>query len=497
MTPMYPQCNLRYVGKCTGSMDPHLRSIRMAPMATDDWWEDYLRDGDIRAHYFQPGTDVLFDPSQYHHGRLWKGDKIVVPTRRIRHVIHLCHDLMPSGHWGITRTCALIKRTYIIPRLKSHVRAYVSQCDLCKRYKADHQMLKGFLHYLELPEQKWQSLSMDWTHLPEITNNGIMYNEVLTVTDRATRMVHLLPTRDSSNALETAEQFIQEVVRLHGLPSSIVSDRDSVFTSSFWRALCFRLDIKRRLSTPFHPSTNGQAERTNQTMKQVLRILAASRLTTDWKALLALVEIQINHAPIGTTELSPFYLNYGFHPVFQLDVLAVSKPHPEESSLEVLPRFLARMRETWEQISVLFQQARQQAVVQTNRRRRDYEFYVGQEVLISQQRHRRLLRRKYTALSPRAIGPYRIKHKVNRNAYVLDIPIDVLGKASPVFHISDLIPYAPATAEVEGGLLPPSHRKLMTGKLRLLKQHSIRTLVYWMRPYPHPLHSWGIQSTSM
>ena len=70
-------------------------------------------------------------------------------------------------------------------------------------------MLKGFLHYLELPELKWQSLSMDWTHLSEIVDHGVMYNEVLTVTDRATRMVHLLPTRDTSNALETAEQFIQ------------------------------------------------------------------------------------------------------------------------------------------------------------------------------------------------------------------------------------------------------------------------------------------------
>ena len=144
-------------------------------------------------------------------------------------------------------------------------------------------------------------------------------------------MVHLIATSNTSTALDTATQLITHIVRLHGLPRSIVSDRDSVFTSQFWRALCQALAIKHRMSTPFHPQTNGQAERTNQTMKQVLRVLAATRATTIWVPLLPLVEIQINHAPIATTEFSHFYLYNGFHTVFQFEV-PTSERDPQATS---------------------------------------------------------------------------------------------------------------------------------------------------------------------
>ena len=230
---------------------------------------------------------------------------------------------------------------------------------MCQRYKTEHHLPRGYFESLEIPKQRWQSIYMDWLNLHRVSYQGQLYNEVLTVTDRATKMVHLIPTSNTSTALDTASQFITQIVRLHGLPRSIVSDRDSVFTSQFWRAICQALAIKHRMSSPFHPQTNGQAERTNQTMKQVLRTLAASRSTGNWVPLLSLVEKQINHAPIATTEFSPFYLNYGFHHIFQFDVPMTERdPLPAEQLHEHVPQFLKQMQVTWDFITALSEKTR-------------------------------------------------------------------------------------------------------------------------------------------
>ena len=178
-----------------------------------------------------------------------------------------------------------------MPRMKDRVCEYIRTCDVCQKNKADHHLPRGFLENLDIPEQRWQSLSMDWVSLPAVEWDGHVYDEVLTVTDRANKMVHLIPVMKTSTAKDTATEFYEQIVRYHGLPRSIVSDRDTAFTSRFWKALCHRFDIRQRMSSPFYPQTNGQAERTNQTMKQVLRTLAAERGTLDWRACLIAAEI--------------------------------------------------------------------------------------------------------------------------------------------------------------------------------------------------------------
>ena len=107
---------------------------------------------------------------------------------------------------------------------------------------------------------------MDWVSLPAVIANGGQYDEVLTVTDRATKMVHLIPTSSATDAVETATLFFEHVVRHHGLPSSIVLDGESIFTYDVWFHLCDQLQIKQCCTSLFHPQANGQAERTNQTI---------------------------------------------------------------------------------------------------------------------------------------------------------------------------------------------------------------------------------------
>ena len=260
-----------------------------------------------------------------------------------------------------------------MPNLKELVRNYVRSCDVCQKFKTDHHLPRGYIESLEIPEYRWQSLSMDWTSLPAITIEGTLFDEVLTVTDRATKMVHLIATNSHSTAIQTAQLFFEEIVRHHGLPRSIVADRDSIFTSLLWQALCDRFDIKMRLTSPFHPQANGQAERTNQTMKQALRTLQATRPNENWLHLLTLVEIAINNAPIATTEYSNFYLNYGFHPVFHFD-LPDRVTAQADRRIEPLNRFLLRMEADWEAIDKTFKSTKKQSSNTANRYRTDYEF---------------------------------------------------------------------------------------------------------------------------
>ena len=116
---------------------------------------------------------------------------------------------------------------------------------------------------------------MDWTNLSEVKDtSGKIFEQVLTITNSSFNHFLLVPCRDTDNARHTAELFLHEVTRYRGLLSSIVSDRDTKFTCQFWKALCQMMEVRYRLTSPFHPHTNGRAERTNQTMKQVLRTMA-------------------------------------------------------------------------------------------------------------------------------------------------------------------------------------------------------------------------------
>ena len=109
---------------------------------------------------------------------------------------------------------------------------------------------------------------MDWiVDLPRVTRGDRDYDAVLTVVDRATKMAHFIPTWKEASAVDTAEQFLHSIVKYHGLPRSIISDRDARFMSAFWEQLCSHLNISLRPSSAFHPQTNGQTERMNATIK--------------------------------------------------------------------------------------------------------------------------------------------------------------------------------------------------------------------------------------
>lgn len=187
----------------------------------------------------------------------------------------------------------------------------MAKCDTWQRNKARLGKPGGLVRPLPIPERPWGSVSMDFVlGLPQ-TRKG--YNYVVVFVDRLTKMVHVRPCKKEIDAEETADLFFDAVFRRHGMPDDVVSDRDSKFTGAFWSTLLKRLGTKQSLSTAFHPQTDGQTERMNRVLGDMLRNYCGQE-PKQWERFLGPAEFAINHLKNRSTGTSPFYLNYGFHP---------------------------------------------------------------------------------------------------------------------------------------------------------------------------------------
>ncbi|KAF1316450.1 reverse transcriptase, partial [Globisporangium splendens] len=252
-----------------------------------------------------------------HSGLLYytvdEGDpaRIVVPNDEgLRHrLLYEYHDGPSSGHLGREKTFLNLSRDYYWPHMYKWVRKYVRTCEVCQRVKPSGST-RAPLRSLAVPQDSWKSVSMDFIFgLPRDKHGR---NGILVFVDRFSKMVHLAPVSDKISAEMTAKVFVDVVFRLHGLPSEIVSDRDTRFTSRFWRTLLGILDTKLSMSTAAHPETDGQTERVNRVLEDVLRSYATS--FGEWSEFLPLAEFALNNSTHVSTGHTPFYVNYGLHP---------------------------------------------------------------------------------------------------------------------------------------------------------------------------------------
>ena len=240
---------------------------------------------------------------------LYKG-LIYVPETLRMDMLREHHDAPLAGHCGIARTLELITRNYWFPGINSFVKDYVNSCFLCQQAKIPRHLRHGELASLHVPTTPWKGLTCDLiTDLP--VSCGM--DSILVFVDRMTKMSHFIPCSKTLNAPEFAKLFVSHIVRLHGLPNTIISDRGSIFTSHFWSTLSSILGIDACKSTSFHPQTDGQTERMNQTLEAYLRIFC-NYDQDDWFDLLPLAEFAYNNATQESMKMSPFYANYGLHP---------------------------------------------------------------------------------------------------------------------------------------------------------------------------------------
>ena len=156
--------------------------------------------------------------------------------------------------------------------MKRSIARFTSRCLTCQRVKSDRQRASGLVNPLEIPEGKWEHITMDFVSgLPRTTKQ---HEAVWVIVDRLTKVARFIPIRMTYTLDRLAKLYVDEVIRLHGVPVSIVSDRDSRFTSKFWKSLQSAMGTKLSFSTAFHPQTDGQSERTIRTLEDLLRTCA-------------------------------------------------------------------------------------------------------------------------------------------------------------------------------------------------------------------------------
>ncbi|TYK22444.1 pol protein [Cucumis melo var. makuwa] len=355
-------------------------------------------------------------------GRLCVPEDSVVKTE----LLFEAHSSPFTMHLGSTKMYQDLRSVYWWRNVKREVADFVSRCLVCQQVKAPRQRPTGLLQPLSVPWWKWESVSMDFiTGLPK-TLKG--YTVLWVVVDRLTKSAHFVPGKSTYTASMT------KIVKLHGVLVSIISDRDTRFTSKFWKGLQLALGTRLDFSTVFHPKTDGQTERLNQTLEDMLRACVLE-FSGSWDSHLHLMEFAYNNSYQATNGMAPFEALYGKccrSPVCWGEVGEQRMLGPElvRTTNAAIQKIRARM---------LTAQCRQKSYADV--RRKDLEFEVGDMVFLKVAPMKGVLRFvKKGKLSPRFVGPFEILERIGPVAYRLALPPS-FSAVHDVFHVSMLRRY--------------------------------------------------------
>ncbi|CAA0831446.1 Uncharacterized mitochondrial protein AtMg00860, partial [Striga hermonthica] len=247
-----------------------------------------------------------------HEGLLLYHGRVVVPKAGSlrEEIIRHFHDSKFGGHSGVFRTWMRIASTFYWPGLRGDVRDYVRRCDECQRTKADARRPGGLLQPLPVPARIWEDITMDFIEGLPLSNG---FNGVMVVVDRLIKYAHFIPLTHPYTAKSIAKLFVEYVMKLHGVPRSIVSDRDRIFMSSFWSEFFKLQGTELSMSSAYHPQTDGQTEVTNRTLEQYLRCYV-HQFPKRWENYLPWAEYWYNTTYHSSTKATPFELVYGRKP---------------------------------------------------------------------------------------------------------------------------------------------------------------------------------------
>jgi len=361
-------------------------------------------------------------------GRLWVPD---IPELK-REVLQAAHCSRYNIHPGATKMYHTIRRDLWWRGMKKDVADFVAKCMVCQRIKIEHGRPAGLLQRMELPTWKWEHIAMDF--VVGLPRNRKGNDAIWVIVDRLTKSAHFIPYRVGHSVGEMARRYIQEIVRLHGVPASIISDRDPRFTSRFWGGLQEAMGSQLKLSTAFHPQTDGQSERTIQTLEDMLRACVMD-FDMGWEEQLPLVEFAYNNSYHTSIEMAPFEALYGRPCRSPLCWAEVGEKHISGPEL---------VEETNKNIGIirkrlLAAQSRQKSYA--DRRRRDLHHKEGDHVFLKVSPNKGLKRFGLKGkLSARFIGPFQISERIGDTAYRVTLPPQ-LAKIHDVFHVSMLRKY--------------------------------------------------------
>jgi hypothetical protein len=361
-------------------------------------------------------------------GRLWVPNYEPLRTA----IVQELHDSVLTGHPGKNGTIAVVSREFFWPGLQSTVKQFVRNCGVCGRTKVWRDRKHGLLRPLPIPEQQWQEISVDFVGPLPISST---FDTITVFTDRLGKGVILVPCSSTITAEEFARLFIRSYYGLHGLPQAMVSDRGPQFIGMAWKTVCSLLGIERRLSTAFHPQTDGATERVNTEVEVLLRQWANWQ-QDDWAFWLPVVQLALNGRDSTSTGVSPFLLSHGY-PLRVIDPFADVVLHTDpKSPIQKGEAIVAKVKAITEWAQSEMAKAQQDQEVQANRSRGVAPAYqVGDKVYLSLRNIR--TERPSKKLDDRS-AKFTILEVINPSSYRLDTPPGV----SNVFNVDLLRPAA-------------------------------------------------------
>eukprot|EP00253_Pinus_taeda_P011854 PITA_11854 len=419
-------------------------------------------------------------------GMLCFNKKLYVPDsndlkRLILDEFHISHY---TGHPGYQKMVTALKKEYYWPRMKKQVVEYLARCLECQQIKAEHQHPAGLLQPLPIPEWKLENISMDFiTWLPRIKKGN---DSIMVLVDKLSKAAHFIPAQSTYKAVQIAHLFMQNVFRLHGLPKVIISDRDVKFTSTFWRTLFAELGTQLNFSTAYLPQTDGQTERVNQVLEDMLRAYVMLK-PGQWEEYLHLVEFAYNNGYHTSTQLSPFEVLYG------RKCHTPSSWGGPEDKLSLGPEMLKDMEDMVKRVRANLKAAQDRQKSFADRKRRFTEYKVGDHVFVRIQTRRSTLQWSGCAkLAPRYFGRFQNLARVGPVAYQLALPSHI--RIHNVFHVSVLKKYVydpkhvirwqDVRVESEGKVLVEPQSILDRREVRLRKRVITQVKVLWQHYGP-------------
>ncbi|KAI1677238.1 rve domain containing protein [Pyrenophora tritici-repentis] len=368
-------------------------------------------------------------------------NRLLVPfSEKLRtRIIKDIHDSLPGGHGGRTTTYQQVSQWYYWQGMTDTIARFTNNCTTCRRSKVNRHAKHGLLHPLPVPEKYWTDISIDFiTPLPPSKWCGHSYRHIMVVVDRLSKKKKFIAI-ENMEVLTIVDKFLEYIWREEGYPKTLVSDRGRQFTSHFWRRLCDRVGTAPKLSTAYHPETDGQTENANADLKQYLRSYV-NYLQDDWAQLLPLAEFEANSAISSATGVSPFQATKGYQPRSGLEPAhAITNATPAAAQRRAADSLTNRIDATRRYLrdEIAWTQERMKDFADVHRHPAP-RFAVGDWVLLNAKHIK--TERPVKSLDHKNMGPYQITRVIDNMAYELDLP-DSLKNIFPAFHPWLLQPY--------------------------------------------------------
>ena len=362
-----------------------------------------------------------------HRGLIFKDHRIWLPfpTPFTSSLLEEFHTSPLGDHSGVAKTLHRLQQSFDWPNIRADVRHFISHCLICQQTKYETKKPSGLLQPLPISARIWEDLSLDFiTGLPPSHSHTV----ILVVVDRYSKGAHFGAFPAQHTAHQVAVRFMDMVCKHHGFPRSLVSDMDALFLSHFWREL-FRLNgTQLRMSTAYHPQSDGQTEVVNCTLEQYLRAYVHHK-PNQWFRYLSLAEWSYNTTVHSSTGFTPFEIIYGRPPPNIVDYVMGSSP------IDAVDSFLTDRTELHVVLQRRLLKAQFVMKVNDDKHRHDVHYVVGDWVFLRLRPYRqKSMTPTYSKLAKRFFGPYQVTERIGPVAYKLALPTD--SRIHNVFHVS-------------------------------------------------------------